>query len=91
VGVHSGGLVAGNVGTESRLEYTVLGDTVNVASRIESQTKVIAAQILVSEAVIQGLDKNSFPGAAFIECPPVIMKGKSKPMTLYKVEPLIKR
>ena len=87
VGLHSGGLVAGNVGTEARLEYTVLGDTVNVASRIESQTKVSATQLLASEAVIRGADKSLFPGVSFIACPPVLMKGKSKPMVLYMVEP----
>jgi len=87
VGVHSGGLVAGNVGTVDRLEYTVLGDTVNVASRIESQTKTAATQILVSEAVLQGVDRNRFPGIVFTACPAVLMKGKSKPMVLYKVEP----
>ncbi len=87
VGVHSGGLVAGNVGTEARLEYTVLGDTVNVASRIESQTKIAATQILLSEATVRGLERGKFPGFSFIECAPVLMKGKSKPMVLYKVEP----
>jgi len=87
VGVHSGALVAGNVGTESRLEYTVLGDTVNVASRIESQTKDAATQVLLSEAVLAGLDRGLFPGVSFTECAPVLMKGKSKPMVLYKAEP----
>ncbi|MCM2266328.1 MAG: adenylate/guanylate cyclase domain-containing protein [Elusimicrobiales bacterium] len=88
VGLHSGGLVAGNVGTESRLEYTVLGDTVNVASRIESQTKISATQLLASEDVVLGLDKSQFPGVAFLEGAPVLMKGKSKPMVLYRVEPV---
>ncbi|HNW43664.1 MAG TPA: adenylate/guanylate cyclase domain-containing protein [Elusimicrobiales bacterium] len=88
VGLHSGGLVAGNVGTEARLEYTVLGDTVNVASRIESQTKDAATQVLLSEAVLRGLDKSRFPGVDFIACAPVLMKGKSHPMVLYKAEPV---
>jgi class 3 adenylate cyclase len=87
VGLHSGGLVAGNVGTEARLEYTVLGDTVNVASRIESQTKTEGAQILLSEAVLAGLDRAQFPGVTFTACPPVVMKGKSAPMVLYKAGP----
>ncbi len=88
VGVHSGGLVAGNVGTAERLEYTVLGDTVNVASRVESQTKTAATEILVSEAVVAGVDKSRFADFSFIECAPVLMKGKSRPMVLYKVEPV---
>lgn len=86
VGLHSGGLVAGNVGTAERLEYTVLGDTVNVASRIESQTKVAGAQILLSDAVMAGINTDEFPGVKFVKGQPVLMKGKSEPLTLYTAE-----
>lgn len=52
VGVHYGPVVAGHVGTRSRLQYTVIGDTVNVASRLQTATKEVGATILLSDALL---------------------------------------
>ena len=85
VGLHTGVLVAGNIGTEQRLEFTVIGDTVNIASRIESANKTLASTILISEAVYNGIGESLRALAAFEKCEEVMLKGKAKAMTLYRV------
>lgn len=84
IGVHTGRLVAGNVGTSQRLEYTVIGDTVNIASRLESQTKEARADILVSKAV-RDRTVGEFGEDRFEEVGPVSLKGKTALIDIYKV------
>lgn len=85
IGIHRGKLVAGNIGTKERMEYTFIGDTVNIASRIESETKNMKTDILMSEDIINNINKENFKEFNFFKTNPVLMKGKSLPMTLYGI------
>ena len=85
IGIQTGGLVAGNIGTLSRLEYTFIGDTVNIASRLESKTKELGTDILISGQVFKKIGGALDGEARFESAGLVPLKGKSEPLELYKV------
>jgi adenylate cyclase len=81
MGLHRGEAISGTIGSEERMEYTVIGDTVNQASRIESSTKAFGTDLLLSE------DLAAFVHEEFLveEAGSVEVKGKSEALTLFKV------
>lgn len=81
-GLHFGGVTLGTIGTPDRMQTTAIGDTVNLASRIESVTKTFKVEIVISDDVYNRLpDPASF---LLREIDTVRVKGKHEPVTLYE-------
>jgi adenylate cyclase len=81
IGIASGRVVAGYTGTLHRATYTCVGDTVNVAARLESHTKVLNRPILIDENTRHGLDD----GIAVEAQGKLLVKGKTHPVQVYAV------
>lgn len=81
IGVNCGYAVVGNIGSEFRMDYTAIGDTVNTAARLEANAK--AGQILISEFVYDNLRER----IEVTEIGEIPLKGKSKGVMVYEVNP----
>jgi adenylate cyclase len=79
VGLNTGAMSVGNMGSEFRMAYTALGDAVNLGSRLEGLTKQYGVQLIVSETTAKAV-----PDYAYRELDRVQVKGKDEPVTIYE-------
>jgi adenylate cyclase len=81
IGINSGPLVAGNIGGEKRMDYTAIGDTVNLAARLEGVNKIYQTNIIISQATHEQIKEHFLCR----ELDSLMVKGKTEPTCIFEI------
>lgn len=91
IGLHHGSILLGNVGDERRMELAVVGDTINVASRLEDLTRALQAPLIVSEEMIAAVGREGVAVdkdlAGLVAEGPQTLRGRKKPVSIWALRP----
>ena len=81
IGINTGEAIVGNIGSDKRMDFTVIGDAVNVAARLQEVAKELEADTLVSEATFREVEGQF----QFTPLEPVVLRGRQEPTAIYRL------